>query len=89
MLFSKEHLTGNYTWTIAPKNSLFTGSPSRRLFDRWNGSQVLFIINALAALSETFSVEQGRKMENLIINSLPINPHSELSVFNWLRLEAL
>ena len=89
MLFSKEHLSGHYDWTIKPANSLFAGSPSRRLFDRWNGAQVLFIINAFATLSGIFSIEEGRKVESLIANQLPLNTCSELSVFNWLSLESL
>lgn len=86
MLFSKEHLAGNYKWATEPGDYLFTGSPTRRLFDRWNGSQVLFIINSFAALSETFSVEEGRKVESLINNHLPQDTRSEMSVYNWLRL---
>jgi hypothetical protein len=88
MLFSKEDLIGNYKWAIEPINSLFKGSPTRRIFDRWNGAQVLFIINAFAALSETFSLEEGRKVETLINNNLPLDTASELSVFNWLRFKA-
>ena len=88
MVFSKEHLVGNYNWITEPGDSLLTGSPSRRLFDRWNGVQVLFIINSIAALSENFSLEEARKVENLIHEHLPLDTRSELSVFNWLRLEA-
>jgi hypothetical protein len=86
MLFTKEHLAGNYKWATEPGDSLFTGSPTRRLFDRWNGVQVLFIINSFAALSESFSVEEGRKVESLINDHLPQDTRSEMSVYNWLRL---
>lgn len=87
MLFSKEHLSGYYQWSPEPTNSLYTGSPSRRLFDRWNGDQVLFVINSLATASDKFTVEDGKNAENLLINKLPLNTHSELSVFNWLKEE--
>ena len=86
MLFSKEHLSGNYKWTTVPGDSLFTGSPTRRLFDRWNGVQVLFIINSFAALSNNFSIEEGKKIENLITNHLPQDTRSEMSVYNWLKM---
>ncbi|HMU10938.1 MAG TPA: hypothetical protein PKC54_13090 [Ferruginibacter sp.] len=85
MLISKEHLMGYYMWTAQPINSLFTGIPTRRIFDRRNGSQVLFIINALASLSKTFSIEEGREIENLILNRLPLTIQSEISAYNWLR----
>jgi hypothetical protein len=86
MLFAKEHLAGNYKWASVPEDSLFNGSPTRRLFDRWNGVQVLFIINSFGALSESFSIEEGRKVERLINNDLPQDTKSEMSVYNWLRI---
>ena len=86
MLFSKEHLSGNYKWTTVPGDSLFTGSPTRRLFDRWYGVQVLFIINSFAALSNNISIEEGKKIENLITNHLPQDTKSEMSVYNWLKM---
>ncbi|WP_315814601.1 hypothetical protein [Paraflavitalea speifideaquila] len=46
MSFLKEHLAGNhYHWLIATANAAFTGSPGRRIFDPFNGLQVLYIIN--------------------------------------------
>ncbi len=89
MLFSKEDLSGQYQWAPGYKNSLFSGSPTRRLFDRWNGFQVLFIINCLAALSENFSIKEGKEAEGLILNRLPLSIQSELTVFSWLRLNAV
>lgn len=83
MPFLKEDLAGsNYTWT---NNASLTGSPSRRLFDRFNGNQVLFIINAYGNTFPKFTVEDGRKMEELIQNNLPMEAKSELSVFQWLN----
>ena len=89
MLFSKENLSGKYQWAMDYKSSLFSGSPTRRLFDRWNGFQVLFMINCVAALSENFSIQEGREVEDLIINGLPLTIQSELTVFSWLRLNAV
>jgi hypothetical protein len=89
MLLSKENLSGKYQWATGYKNTLFTGSPTRRLFDRWNGFQVLFIINCIAALSENFSIKEGMKIEDLIINGLPLTVQSELTVFSWLRLNTV
>lgn len=85
MLILKEHLIGYYMWTARPVNVLFTGIPTRRIFDRRNGSQVLFIINALAVSSKNFSIEKGREIENLILNRLPVTVQSEISAYNWLK----
>jgi len=89
MLFSKVDLTGLYTWTADTEITAYEGGPSRRLFDRWNGDQVLFIINNVLQSIDDVSIEQGKKIERLIINKLPFDPCSELTVFNWLQKEIM
>ena len=89
MLFSKEHLTGLYTWSTETETPVFDGQASRRLFNRWNGDQVLFIINLVLSNNEDASIEQGKKLEMLLINKLPFDQSSELTVFNWLQKEIL
>lgn len=89
MPFSKEHLTGLYNWLPESGTLVFDGQPSRRLFDRWNGDQVLFIINLILDTSGSFSIDEGSKIERLIINKLPFDPCSELTVFNWLQKEMM
>ena len=87
MLFSKEHLSGIYTWASDPDLTAFDGQPSRRTFDRWNGHQVYYIIDLVLQSSGDQSMEQGTKLEKLIINKLPFDPCSELTVYNWLQKE--
>jgi hypothetical protein len=87
MLFSKENLRGLYNWRQKTEISVYDGDPSRRLFNRWNGEQVLFIINRLLASCGNFSVDSGQKIERLIINKLPFDVSSEKTVFNWLQTE--
>jgi hypothetical protein len=85
MIFLKEHLTGQqYSWT-GSTNALFTGDPSRRLFDRLNGDQVLFIINFFGQSVGKLTLFDGQKVEELILKELPENIKSEMAVFNWLR----
>ncbi len=88
MLFSKDHLKGYYEWVTETERYLFSGSPTRRLFNNNNGDQMLLIINSFAALSENFSIEEGRDVENLINNHLPLTVQSELTVFRWLQYKA-
>jgi hypothetical protein len=85
MAISKDDLTGSYTWIADPEPTHFTGGPSRRIFDRYSGNQLLFIINALAALSNSFSIEDVRNIESKIENELSMNTQSEISVYNWLK----
>ena len=89
MAFSKEHLTGLYNWTPEQETPLFAGTPSRRMFDRYNGNQVFFIITLLLERLGNSSIEQGREIEALIINKLPFSSSSELTVFNWLEKQMI
>jgi hypothetical protein len=85
MSFHKEDLlNSHYTWSKENKNPVFTGTASRRLFDRHNGDQVLFIINLCAESSGNLTVEEGRRLEKMIMDELPIETRSELSVLHWL-----
>jgi hypothetical protein len=87
MLFLKEHLEGFYQWNAESEKSVFEGKPSRRVFNRWNGDQVLFIINLVLSDTDASPVAEGKKIEKIIIDRLPIETKSELSVFNWLQQE--
>jgi hypothetical protein len=85
MKFPKEDLIyHNYTWSEKTPESVFIGLPSRRLFDRYNGEQMLFIINFYASVADKFTTEEGRKIEEMILERLPMDAKSEVSVFNWL-----
>ena len=66
-------------------NELFQGEPTRRLFNRYSGDQVLFILNCYQNLSPTSTIEDLRHLELRLHNSLPLNPMSEISVLNWLQ----
>lgn len=87
MHFLKEDLTGTHYQPVDNKQ-LFTGQPTRRLFNRFNSSQVLFLINFYGSLSERFTLEEGRTIETQIATRLPNEVKSELSVFNWIRNSA-
>lgn len=85
MLFQREDLLNNhYTWRTENEKELFAGSASRRRFDRFNGEQVLFMINLCAESVSAFTLARGHTLENMIFNELPMETKSELSVFNWL-----
>lgn len=86
-VFTKDNLTLEYKWPETPLHSLFTGLPGRRIFDRFNGFQVLFIINAIAALSDAFSTEAVPAIEKTINHHFADEANSELSVFNLLKNE--
>jgi hypothetical protein len=90
MHFTKDDLLGkHYSCNPQEGSTTLTGQPSRRLFDRFNGDQVLFIINSYATLVEKFTLAEARRMEELITDYLPLGIKSEMSVFNWLRETSL
>lgn len=89
LLFSKEHLNGLYEWPPERERSVYDGDATRRLFNRYNGNQVLFIINLIMDSCGWRTVDEGKRIERLIINQLPFNPSSELTVYNWLRRELI
>ncbi len=74
----------HYTWETN-SNSAYMGTPSRRLFNRYNGDQVLFIINSYSEEAGNFTPKDARLVEELIINQLPLEAKSEISVLNWLK----
>ena len=89
MHFLKHDLVGtHYTWLKEGEENIFTGQPTRRAFNRFNGDQVLFIINFYGSLSDQSSIKEGRNIESDLNNRLPIGMQSEISVFNWLRSRA-
>jgi hypothetical protein len=90
MLFQKHDMEGtHYNWQVAEEKDVFMGQPSRRTFDKYNGNQVLFLINFYATLSERFTLREARIIENKIFLELPAHAKSEISVFNWIRSEAI
>jgi len=85
MHFTKSDLEGtHYSW-IDNSTRIFTGEPSRRSFDPFNGNQVLFLINAYGSLSDKFTISEGKNIEARIKYDLPLETKSEISVLNWLK----
>lgn len=83
MHFLKEHLSANnYSWI---NEATFTGEASRRVFDRYNGNQLLFILNLYASLIEGFTINMGLKIEDRLMNQLPRDKKSNISVLHWLN----
>lgn len=79
----------HYRWIEGDESaSIFTGEPSRRIFDPFNGRQVLFLINYFQSVTGKYSVEAARLLECRIAYKLPLDQQSERSVFNWLTMDA-
>jgi hypothetical protein len=85
MDFLKEDLIGeNYVWPANDKSFTLT-QPDRRFFDRYNGNQVLSLINFFCTSVGALTLDVGHKIEELILKELPADIKSQVAVFNWLR----
>lgn len=73
-----------YEWSDKPVPA-FKGEPSRRLFNKYNGDQVLFIINYYSTVSTGFTSEKGKQIAYKMLHHLPQEIKSEIAVFNWVR----
>jgi hypothetical protein len=83
MHFLKEDLSpGNYEWN---NDLIYNGEPSRRLYNRNDGNQLLFVINSYAAVNTSFDTKQGLQIQNLLKYQLPVDAKSEKSVLQWLK----
>jgi len=86
MEFTKQHLISNhYHWSAGTKHHSIPNTPDRRLFDRLDGNQILYIINFFGDSVGNLTVDDGQRIEDLIIKQLPRDLKSEVAVFNWLR----
>ena len=84
MLFRRQDLDStDYQWND-DETRMFNGEPSRRIFNRTNGNQVLFLINFIGSLSSRFSVEEGKQLEQTLQFDLPLETRSEIAVFYWM-----
>jgi len=89
MDFLEEHLNGkNYTWPLNDTGFVLT-QPDRRIFNRDSGNQVLHMINFFGTSVGELTVNNGQKIEDLILNEVPVELKSQLAVFNWLRSKYL
>jgi len=83
MRLLKEHLSAyKYSWI---NEATFEGEASRRIFNRYNGNQLLFVLNLYASLIEGFTIKMGLKIEDRLMNQLPVETRSEISVLHWLN----
>jgi hypothetical protein len=48
-------------------------------------NQLLFIINLYALQNDKFSEDQVKRVEEMLVNKLPEDIKSEISVLNWLK----
>jgi len=87
MTFSKDDMCFiHYRWEKdeRPAGEVFCGEPSRRIFDPFNGDQVLFLINFYGSVVKSFGLKDAHALERKIAHQLPLERKSDRSVYNWI-----
>jgi hypothetical protein len=86
-LFNKSDMQyGDYQWTAYPNdNPRVTGKPDSNRFNRHEGYEVLYLINALAGEWNFKNVASCLKMEKMIREKLPSNAIMQVDVKEWIR----
>lgn len=77
----------DYVWGITPQKGdpKVSGVPGKTLFDRQDGTEVLYMINHIAPLWQLTKID-CLKMEVMIRQHLPSNVMSQKNVMIWLTL---
>jgi len=85
MEIRKEDLSlKHYTWQDDKTSSRLTVTPTRKFFDRNNGTHILWIVNWYATEHPGFRKQDIGALELLFAEKLPSDVLSEMSVCNWL-----
>ncbi|MBW4359352.1 hypothetical protein [Flavobacterium taihuense] len=85
-LFNKSDMQyDDYQWTAYPNdNPRVTGKPDSTRFNRHEGYEVLYLINALAEEWEFKNVASCLKMETMIREKLPSDTIMQTKVKEWI-----
>ena len=87
MSFTKSDLAYDvYSWTVLPGDDpKITGKPDSTLFSRYEGYEVLYMINKVLDHRGLTSATSGRKAESIIQERLPSTTRSQKKVFDFIN----
>lgn len=87
-LFNKTDMQfENYQWTAYPNdNPKVTGNPDSTRFNRHEGYEVLYLINALAESWKLKQINSCLKIEKMIREKLPSTTIMQIDVKEWIRI---
>lgn len=85
-LFTKDDLAyQDYDWTTPGDAAKLNSAPDRNLFTSTEGYEVLYMINHLMEETGSVSKEDGRLIEKLIHDRLPLGKQSQVTAKRWLQ----
>lgn len=80
-------LFDDYEWTEPLSHVKLQGTPDRNLFMRYEGYEILYMINYACETMNAVSKADAGRIETLLHEKLPIDIRSQNSVFQWLQKE--
>ncbi len=81
----KADLQYEYDWTAGNGDDpSITGAPDSRMFNRHQGYEVLYLINAFLKKHKMKAMASGNKVEDML-QKLPSNIRSRANVVSWLE----
>jgi len=77
----------DYCWDDNNNTNLVSPlrEPNRLIFDRYNGSHMLYMINYYFQATGSYSQDIAVLVETMLRDRLPFGLNSEISAFNWLK----
>lgn len=79
-------LLKDYVWNDYEEgDERVSGSLDNTLFDRTEGNEMLFMINALMELWGLDKAKNGQKIERMIKTYLPYDITSQIAVKDWVK----
>lgn len=87
MSFKKSDLDySDYSWTALPGDDpKISGKPDSTLFSRYEGYEMLYMIDKVLEHRNLISVASGQKVESIIRTKLPSTTRSQENVFNFVN----
>lgn len=84
-LMQKSDLKYTYSWTaIRPDDPKVSGPPDSTMFNRYEGYEVLYLINRFAHEYDLKQKSFGHKIEKMINEYLPSDIRSQTKVKDWI-----
>lgn len=87
-VYHREDLLFNdYEWNESASHVKLQGTPDRNLFMRYEGNEILYMINHACEIMGCTSKTEAGRMEMLLHDKLPLDIKSQNRVFVWLQKE--
>jgi len=84
-IINKSELNYSYKWRPVPENDpRISGEPDMTLFNRNQGTEVLYIINWIAERNKLKDLQDALKLERIIRENLPGIYRTQLHAISWI-----